>query len=97
VPLEIKGPAFIHVLAPCPSGWGTDTAKTVEMARMAVESGVWELAEYENGTYKVSKVIKNRKPVQEYLKGQGRYRHLPEQEIEKLQKQVDDHWANITN
>ena len=92
---EIKGPAFIHVLAPCPSGWGIDSSKTVESARLAVESGIWELAEYENGQYKVSKVIRKRKPVAEYLRSQGRFKHLPPEEIEKMQQQVDAYWANV--
>ncbi|MCR4437292.1 MAG: thiamine pyrophosphate-dependent enzyme [Eubacteriales bacterium] len=93
---ETKGPAVIHVLAPCPSGWGTDTSKTVELARLAVETGIWEMAEYENGKYKVTKIIKNRKPVKEYIKAQGRYRHLPDEEIEKMQKQVDEYWKAMS-
>ena len=92
---EIKGPTFIHVLAPCPSGWGIDTSKTVEIARLAVESGIWELAEYEDGQYKVTKIIRNRKPVKAYLQSQGRYKHLPPQEIEKMQQEVDAYWSNV--
>jgi pyruvate ferredoxin oxidoreductase beta subunit len=90
---EIKGPAFIHVLAPCPSGWGTDSSKTIEIARLAVETGIWELAEYENGTYKVTRTIRNRKPVKEYLQSQGRFKHLPELEIQRIQQEVDAYWA----
>lgn len=93
---ETKGPAVIHVLAPCPSGWGADGSKTVELARLAVETGIWEMAEYEKGEYKITKTIKNRKPVKEYFALQGRFKHLPEEEIARIQRQVDEHWQTIS-
>lgn len=90
---ETRGPSFIHVLTPCPSGWGADTGKTVELAKLAVETGLWEMAEYEQGVYKTTKVPKNRKPVRAYIDLQGRFKHLSEKQIGQIQKQVDDYWG----
>jgi len=102
--LEINGPAFLHVLAPCPRGWRYETSKTIEMARIAVETCVFPLWEAVEGEYALSapsKVIalkpELKKPVSEYLKAQGRFRHLfvPEFEnvVEKIQRAIDKRWT----
>ena len=52
--IEAQGPAYIQVLAPCPSGWGYDTDQTVEMGRLAVQTGFWPLAEYEEGEFRIT-------------------------------------------
>ena len=104
--MEVEGPAFLHVLAPCPRGWRHDTSKTIEIARLAVDTCVFPLWEADNGEYKLtsrSKVIaakpEMKKPVEEYLKTQGRFRHLfkPENRhiIEQIQKEVDRRWQKI--
>lgn len=95
---EIKGTKFIHILAPCPTGWRYDTSKTVEMGRIAVRTGVWALFEIEHGKFKLntpsSRLVDKakRKPVREYLTLQGRFRKLTEVDIEKTQKWVDEDW-----
>jgi pyruvate ferredoxin oxidoreductase beta subunit len=100
---EVNGPAFLHTLAPCPRGWRYDISKTIEITRLAVETCVFPLWEAIEGEYSLSdpsKVIALRpeckKPVREYLKGQGRFRHLflPEFEyvIEEIQNIVDKRW-----
>lgn len=100
---EVNGPAFLHTLAPCPRGWRYDISKTIEITRLAVETCVFPLWEAIEGEYSLSdpsKVIALRpeckKSVTEYLKGQGRFRHLfvPEFEyvIEEIQNIVDKRW-----
>ncbi|MFQ6064562.1 MAG: pyruvate synthase subunit PorB [Candidatus Bathyarchaeia archaeon] len=104
--LEVEGPAFLHALAPCPRGWRYDTSKTIEIARLAVETCVFPLWEVVNGEYTLSspsKVIalkpERQKPVKEYLKAQGRFRHLftPEFKhvIDEIQDIVDERWKRL--
>jgi len=101
--LEAKGPAFLHALAPCPRGWRYDTSKTIAIARLAVETCVFPLWETVDGEYTLSppsRVIalkpERQKPVEEYLKAQGRFRHLftPEFKgvIDEIQNIVDKRW-----
>ena len=89
---EIKGPKFIHILATCPTGWRVPPEKSVEVARLAVQSNAFPLYEVKYGVYKVNIKPKNPVPVRDYLKMQGRFRHLSEEEIEKIQKDVDRNW-----
>lgn len=92
---DIKGPAYIHVLAPCPTGWRLPTDLTINIGRLAVETGVFPLYEVENGRYKLNVDRPKLRPVEEYLKPQGRFRHLSEQEIEKIQKRVNEQYAKL--
>jgi len=95
---EIKGTKYIHVLVPCPTGWRYDTSKTVEIGRLAVQTGIWALYEIENGRFRLNppsdQLIdkSKRKPVKEYLAMQDRFRHLTEADIEKIQTWVDEDW-----
>ncbi len=89
---EADGPALLHVHSPCSTGWRYDPAKTIEIARAAVETGCWILYEYENGKRIANRVIKELKPVEAYIGVQGRFKHLKEQDIEELQSQVRDHY-----
>jgi len=95
---EIKGTKYIHILAPCPTGWRYDTSKTVEFGRLAVQTGLWALFEIEHGKFKLSppsdRLIDKakRKPVREYLALQGRFRNLTEEDIERIQRWVDEDW-----
>lgn len=87
--LNVVGPTFLHIHAPCPKGWKFDEAKTVELARLAIETGMWNMYEWENGEYRYQFKPKKYKPVKEYLKLQGRFAHLQEAHIAKLQAFVD--------
>jgi len=95
---EMKGPRYIEILAPCPPGWRFDMSKTVEMSRLAVETGAWVLYEMINGEMHFtgySKRLlagKERKPVEEWLKMQGRFRHLTEEDIKKIKEGIDAKW-----
>lgn len=98
---RIKGFKYIHLHTPCPPGWRFDSAKSVEVARLAVLTGAWILYEIENGVFRLtgpSKRLfdkKRRKPVEEYLKLQGRFRHLTRERIEEIQRLVDEEWERI--
>ena len=87
--LNVVGPTFLHIHAPCPKGWKFDEAKTVEIARLAIETGMWRMYEWENGEYRYQFKPRKYKPVREYLKLQGRFAHLEEAHIAKMQAFVD--------
>lgn len=90
--LQVQGPSYIQVNAPCITGWTFDAGNTIEIARLAVETGLWPLFEYVNGELGEVKKIRRPKAIDEYLKVQGRYRHLYKQpsgaEILKLIQEI---------
>ncbi|MEM0137984.1 MAG: thiamine pyrophosphate-dependent enzyme, partial [Thermoplasmata archaeon] len=90
--LNADGPALIHVLLPCPKGWFTEPADTVLLSKLAVETGMWALWEYSDGKFKLNYRPNPRKHVKEYLKLQGRFSHLGDEEIEKIDKMVEEEW-----
>jgi pyruvate ferredoxin oxidoreductase beta subunit len=87
---EIEGPAYVHILSVCPTGWRTASERTIEIGRLAVETGIFPLYEVENGRYKLSIDRPKLKPVEEYLKLQGRFRHLLNEDIGKIQERVNE-------
>jgi pyruvate ferredoxin oxidoreductase beta subunit len=82
------GPAYVHILAVCPTGWRSPTDTINRLARLAVQTGIFPLYEVENGIYKMSIDIPKLRPITDYLKGQGRFRHLSEDTIAKIQQRV---------
>jgi len=89
--ISIKGPKYIQIHVPCPLGWRHETELTYQIARLAVETGLYPLIEYENGRLAAARKIQP-KPVEEYLKAQGRFKHLlnnPEQ-IKQIQEIADN-------
>ncbi|MDI6708334.1 MAG: thiamine pyrophosphate-dependent enzyme [Candidatus Thermoplasmatota archaeon] len=91
----IQGPKYIHILAPCPTAWGYSPEKTIAVGRLAVESCVFPLYEIENGIYKITKKPTKKIPVEEYLLSQGRFKHLPNELIEFIRKNVDKEWEEL--
>lgn len=96
---SIKGPKYLEIMAPCPPGWRFSMEKTVEMGRMAVETGAWALYECENDVVTFngkSKLILEkkieRKPLEEWIKYQGRFSHLfkPKKDTKRIQI-LEDH------
>ena len=88
--LSIKGPKYIQIHVPCPLGWRHESSGTLDIAKLAVETGLYPIIEYENGKLTSVRKIKP-KPVEEYLKTQGRFKHIlnsPEQL--KLVQEVAD-------
>ena len=89
------GPAYVHVLSVCPTGWRCSTDLTVRMGRLAVETGIFPLYEVEYGKYKLNFDFPELRPVADYLKLQGRFRHLSEDLIAKIQKRVTAEYAAL--
>ena len=92
---EIKGTKYIHVIAPCPTGWGIPVSDTVEAAKEIVDCGLWYLAEYENGDFTLNHDPKEFTDVSAYLKKQGRFRHLTDEDVSIIIKSRDDKWTKI--
>lgn len=89
--VSIKGPKYIQVHSPCPLGWRHEPNQTFEVAKLAVETGLYPMIEYENGKL-VPRKLPSIKPVEEYLKAQGRFRHLlKDPEAIKQVQAVADH------
>ncbi len=93
--VAIAGPAYLHVLSPCPTGWRHPTDLAVRLGRLAVETGVFPIYEVENGKYKLNFDFPQLRPVRDYLKPQGRFRHLPEEEIERIQERVTAEYQKL--
>jgi pyruvate ferredoxin oxidoreductase beta subunit len=93
--LDIEGPTYLHVLSPCPTGWRHAIDMAIEMGRLAVETGVFPLYEIVNGRLKLDMVMEKREPVIDYLKPQGRFRHLKAEQIEEIQKDVDSYYEEL--
>ena len=96
----LKGPRLVHALAPCPPGWDFDPADAIEIGRLAVKTGAWPLKEYVDGKVTHTRVPHPRVPVEEYLKRQGRFRHLFEPQrndsmLDEIQRRVDAYWAGV--
>ena len=92
---QIKGTKYIHVIAPCPTGWGIAPDETVEIAKEVVDCGLWYLAEYENGAYTLNRKPKQFTDVAAYLKKQGRFKHLDDADIETIIQSRDKKWQFI--
>lgn len=90
--IRAQGAAYVHVLAPCPSGWGYEADQTIEVGRLAVQTGMWVLAEYEEGKFRITHRPKKRKPVEDYLHKQGRFSHLGAEDIEAIQADIEARW-----
>ena len=91
----MPGPAYIHINSVCPTGWRSAPDLSVRLGRLAVQTGVFPLYEIENGKYKLSMELPELKPVQDYLKLQGRFRHLSEDTIREMQQRVVKEYEKI--
>lgn len=92
---DTEGPTYLHVLCPCPTGWRHASDLTIELGRLAVETGVFPLFEILDGKLELSMKMEKRKPVAEYLKPQGRFRHLKQEYIDQIQRQVDAYYQKL--
>lgn len=93
------GPAFLNVMAPCPRGWRYDAPEIIDICKMAVETCYWPLFEVVEGKWIVNYEPKNKLPIEDFLKSQGRFKHLfkPENEhlIAEFQKELDRRWEDL--
>ncbi len=91
--LSANGPSFINILSPCPRGWRYPADQTIKIAKLAVLTGFWPLYEIENGKYRITYKPRKKRPLKDWLKSQGRFKHLLREEnkgvLEKLQREVD--------
>ena len=92
---QIQGTKYIHVIAPCPTGWGVTPDATVDIAKEVVDCGLWYLAEYENGSFKLNHKPKEFTDVSAYLKKQGRFKHLTDEDIQIITASRDKKWEFI--
>ncbi len=93
--VEIEGPTYIHVLSVCPTGWRMPSDLTIRMGRLAVETGVFPLYEVENGRYTLNIDLPQLRPVEEYLKLQGRFRHLDKESIALIQERIRKEYGEL--
>lgn len=89
---SMKGFRFLHIMTPCTSGWKTEPSITYDLSRLAVETGMWTLYEIVNGEKKITYRPKEMMPVENYLKLQGRFKHMSKEDIEVLQKWLCKKW-----
>ena len=92
---KIQGTKYIHVIAPCPTGWGIKTEDCIEVAKEVVDCGLWYLAEFENGEFKLNKRPKEFTSIDSYIKRQGRFKHMTDEDIENIVKARDQKWNFI--
>ena len=92
---NMRGTKFLHIFASCPTGWKMRPEDSIKVARLAVETKVFPLYEVENGeVWRITRKPKGL-PVIEYLKIQGRFRHLKEDDIKRIQENVDREWDRL--
>ncbi|MCJ7705332.1 MAG: pyruvate synthase subunit PorB [Desulfobacterales bacterium] len=92
---DIKGAAYIHILSVCPTGWRSAPDLSIKLGRLAVETGTFPLYEVEHGKYHLNIDFPKLKPIKEYMKLQGRFRHLTEEMIEEIQTRITHDYEQL--
>jgi len=88
--LMADGPSFVHVIQPCTTGWRFDPRYGIKIARLATETAMWINWELENNeVFRVTVPVPKRKHVRHYIRTQGRFNHLTDEDIEEIQKYID--------
>ena len=94
-----EGAAFLNVLAPCPRGWRYETSDVMKICKLAIETCYWPLFEVEHGKWTLSYEPKKKLPIEDFLREQGRFKHLfkpgNEDLIEQFQAEVDRRWEDL--
>jgi pyruvate ferredoxin oxidoreductase beta subunit len=93
--MNTPGPAYLHAYAVCPTGWRMRPELAIQAGRLAVECGVFPLYEVDNGKYKINEEIETFRPLRDYLKIQGRFRHLSDEVIDSSEKRLHAEYAAI--
>lgn len=86
--MEVDGPAYLHVLAVCPTGWRSPTEETIRLGRLAAECGVFPIYEVDHGKYTINIDPVEPRPLEEYLRIQGRFRHLTPEDMEYIEQRT---------
>ncbi len=90
-----EGPSYLHILSVCPTGWRIPSGQAVEYGRLAVRTGMFPLYEIEDGAWRITYSPDPLRPVTDYLKGQGRYKHLTEETTAVIQERVAAEWEQL--
>jgi pyruvate ferredoxin oxidoreductase beta subunit len=93
--MEVKGPSYIHVLSVCPTGWRLASDLVIRAGRLAVETGIFPLYEVEQGRYILNFDFPQLRPVEDYFKLQGRFRHLSKETVSLIQERVIAEYAKL--
>jgi pyruvate ferredoxin oxidoreductase beta subunit len=93
--LLTEGPAYLHVLSVCPTGWRTNPELTIEIGKLAVQTRFFPLYEVERGVYRFAPPPPKKRPVEDYLEGQGRFRHLSKDIIAEIQQKIDEEFKRL--
>lgn len=91
----VDGPSFLHVYAPCPTGWGCESDSTIRLGKSVVDTGLWPLAEWEDGRVKITRKPEKFDPLETYLEEQGRFRNITTDEIAWLTRSRDAQWQQM--
>jgi len=92
---DIEGPAYIHILSVCPTGWRSLPELSIKLGRLAVETGIFPLYEVDHGKYRLSVDFPKLKPIKEYIKLQGRFRHLTDSMIQEIEERVHREYEQL--
>jgi pyruvate/2-oxoacid:ferredoxin oxidoreductase beta subunit len=87
---QANGPAYLHVHTPCPTGWAFDPSLTIALAKTAVQTGAWILMEIEYGKTTLNRKLEKLKPIDNYLKLQGRFKHITETDLKNIQEDINN-------
>jgi pyruvate ferredoxin oxidoreductase alpha subunit len=87
-----EGLAYLHIQQPCATGWYFPPEKTVEIGRLAVQTGAWPIVHVDHGDFKIDVKPKELRPIKEYLQPQARFRHLKDEQFEIIQRDVQYEW-----
>jgi len=93
--MAVEGPSYIHVLSVCPTGWRLAPELTIRAGRLAVQTGIFPLYEIEKGEYTLNFDFPQLRPVEDYFKLQGRFRHLSKETIAQIQERVTAKYAKL--
>lgn len=86
--MAVEGPSYIHCHTVCPTGWRSKSEQTIKLGRLVVETGIFPLYEVEDGKYRLTMEVDELRPIEDYLKLQGRFSHLTPDQIEMIQERV---------
>jgi pyruvate ferredoxin oxidoreductase beta subunit len=93
--MKVKGPSYIHCFTVCPTGWRSPSEMTIKLGRLAVETGIFPLYEVEDGKYRMTIEVDELRPVEDYMKSQGRYRHLTPDQVEMIQERLYQEYSKL--
>jgi len=92
---KVKGPAYLQIYSACPTGWRLAPEKAISIGRLAVQTGVFPLYQIEKGKLSITVPTPEFRPLKEYVKPQGRFRHLDDATIEEIEKRVHEEYRKL--